>query len=81
MWVPGYSDIEVNEEANTLAKTGAHKEWELPEPAVSVSYRRCRLAVRWWMESEHKKVCNQMGTCLHTKNKIRIFDKIPSKNY
>merc|ERR1712215_585788 len=80
MWVPGHSDIEGNEEADTLAKTGAHKEWELPEPAIPVSYRRCRLAVRWWMESEHDKIWKQMNTCLHTKNIIRTSDKIPSKS-
>ena len=80
MWVPGHSDIEGNEEADTLAKTGAHKEWELPEPAIPVSYRRCRLAVRWWIESEHDKIWKQMNTCLHTKNIIRTSDKIPSKS-
>ena len=80
MWVPGHSDIEGNEEADTLAKTGAHKEWELPEPAIPVSYRRCRLAVRWWIESEHDKIWKQMNTCSHTKNIIRTSDKIPSKS-
>ena len=46
MWVPGHSDIEGNEEADMLAKTGAHTTCEMPEPAVPISYRRCRLEVR-----------------------------------
>ena len=46
MWVPGHSNIDGNEEADTLAKTGAHKTYELPEPAVPFSYRKCRLEVR-----------------------------------
>ena len=49
MWVPGHSNIDGNEEADTLAKAGAHKQCEIPEPAVPVSYCRCRLEVRHWI--------------------------------
>ena len=50
MWVPGHSNIDGNEEADTLAKAGAFKMCEISEPAVPISYRRCRLAVRKWMD-------------------------------
>ena len=80
MWVPGHSDIEGNEEADTLAKTGSHKVWEIPEPAVPISYRKCRLEVRYWIEKEHAKVWKQTDTCLHTKRIIRTADKIPAKS-
>ena len=80
MWVPGHSDIEGNEEADTLAKTGAHKLWEIPEPAVPISYRKCRLEVRYWIEKEHVKVWNQTDSCLYTKGIIRTTDKIPAKS-
>ena len=80
MWVPGHSDIDGNEEADTLAKTGAHTVWEIPEPAVPISYRRCRLAVRYWTEKEHAKVWTQIDTCRHTKGIIRTSEKIPTKS-
>ena len=41
MWVPGHSNIDGNEEADTLAKTGAYKICEISEPAVPIAYRRC----------------------------------------
>ncbi|CAL4196332.1 unnamed protein product, partial [Meganyctiphanes norvegica] len=81
MWVPGHSDIDGNEEADILAKTGAHSLCEIPEPAVPVSYRRCRLEVRYWIVKEHCKVWNQSDTCLHTKGILRNADKIPAKAY
>ncbi|CAL4077635.1 unnamed protein product, partial [Meganyctiphanes norvegica] len=80
MWVPGHSDIDGNEEADILAKTGAHSLCEIPEPAVPVSYRRCRLEVRYWIVKEHCKVWNQSDTCLHTKGILRNADKIPAKS-
>ena len=80
MWVPGHSDIDGNEEADTLAKSGAYKLWEIPEPAVPISYRKCRLEVRYWIEKEHAKVWYQTDTCLHTKEIIRTSDKIPVKS-
>ena len=81
MWVPGHSDIDGNEEADTLAKTGAHKVWEIPEPAVPISYRKCRLEVRYWIEKEHARVWNQTDSCLYTKGIIRTTDKIPTKSF
>ena len=71
MWVPGHSNIVGNEEADTLAKAGAFKRCEIPEPAVPVSYRRCRLEVRHWIKKEHKFVWNLSDTCQHTKGIIR----------
>jgi ribonuclease HI len=80
MWVPGHSDIEGNEQADTLAKNGAHTVCEIPEPAVPVSYCRCRLEVRYWIQKEHAKVWNQADSCLHTKGVVRTADKIPTKS-
>jgi len=80
MWVPGHSDIDGNEEADTLAKSGAYKLWEIPEPAVPISYRKCRLEVRYWTEKEHAKVWYQTDTCLHTKETVRTSEKIPAKS-
>ena len=80
MWVPGHSDIEGNEEADMLAKTGAHTTCEMPEPAVPISYRRCRLEVRHWMEKEHCKGWKQSKKCQNTKEIIRKADKIPYKS-
>ena len=80
MWVPGHSNIVGNEEADTLAKAGAFKRCEIPEPAVPVSYRRCRLEVRHWIKKEHKFVWNLSDTCQHTKGIIRTAKKIPSKS-
>ena len=80
MWVPGHSNIDGNEEADTLAKTGAHKTYELPEPAVPVSYRKCRLEVRKWVTKEHAKIWKQSDTCQHTKRMIGTTEIIPSKS-
>ena len=80
MWVPGHSNIDGNEEADTLAKTGAYKICEITEPAVPISYRRCRLTVRNWMDEEHSRVWRQTNTCVHTKRIIRTTDKIPTKS-
>ena len=80
MWVPGHSNIDGNEEADILAKSGAFKVWEIPEPAVPISYRKCRLEVRYWMEREHVKVWKQTDTCLYTKGIIKTSDKIPVKS-
>ena len=80
MWVPGHSNIDGNEEADTLAKTGAYKTCEISEPAVPVSYRRCRLTVRNWMDEEHDKIWKQTSTCAHTKRIIGTTDKIPTKS-
>merc|ERR1739842_76216 len=55
MWVPGHSNIDGNEEADILAKSGAFKVWEIPEPAVPISYRKCRLEVSFgWKKSMSK---------------------------
>ena len=80
MWVPGHSDIEGNERADTLAKNGAHTLCELPEPAVPVSYSRCRLEVRYWVQTKHAEAWKQAKSCLLTKEAIRKTDKIPAKN-
>lgn len=52
----------------------------MPEPAVPVSYCRCRLNVRYWVQKEHAKAWNQAVTCRLTKEAIRTADKIPSKS-
>ena len=67
MWVPGHSDIEGNERADTLAKMGAHTVCEIPEPAVPVSYYRCRLEVRYWIQKMHVKAWKQTDSCRLTK--------------
>ena len=79
MWVPGHSDIEGNEEADTLAKTGAHTVCTMPEPAVPISYRRCRLEARLWTKKEHSKDWKQSSKCSHTKGVISKTERIPSK--
>ena len=80
MWVPGHSDIEGNEQADTLAKNGAFTVCEIPEPAVPISYCRCRLEVRYWVQKEHAKAWNHADSYRHTKGVIRTTDKIPSKS-
>ena len=80
MWVPGHSDIEGNEQADTLAKIGAHTLCEIPEPAVPVSYCRCRLEVKYWIRKMHVKAWKQADTCRLTKEAIKSTDKIPSKS-
>ena len=80
MWVPGHSDIEGNERADTLAKMGAHTMCEIPEPAVPVSYCRCRLEVRNWIQKEHAEAWKRAETCRLTKEAIRKTDRIPAKS-
>ena len=80
MWVPGHSDFEGNERADTLAKTGAHTLCEIPEPAVPVSYCRCRLEVRYWIQKMHVKAWKRADSCRLTKEAIKSSDKIPSKS-
>ena len=80
MWVPGHSDIEGNERADTLAKMGAHTVCEIPEPAVPVSYCRCRLGVRKWIQKEHAEAWKRADSCRLTKEAIRKTEKIPAKS-
>lgn len=80
MWVPGHSDFEGNEQADALAKNGAYTVSEIPEPAVPVSYSRCRLEVRNWIRKKHAKAWNQADSCRLTKKAVSTADKIPSKS-
>ena len=52
-----------------MAKNGAYIVCEIPEPAVHVSYCRCRLEVSYWVRKKHTKASNQADSCLLTKNK------------
>ena len=80
MWVPGHSDIEGNERADILAKNGAHTVCEIPEPAVPVSYNRCRLEVRNWIREKHAEAWNRADSCTLTKKAIYTTNKIPAKS-
>ena len=63
-----------------MAKNGAYIVCEIPEPAVHVSYCRCRLEVSYWVRMKRTKASNQADSCLFTK-KVKTTDRIPQRAY
>ena len=47
-WTPGRNDIQGNEKAGILAKSGSALNCSGPEPIISILYASCRAAIKNW---------------------------------
>lgn len=75
VWIPGHSNMEGNERADSLAKEGANKAFLGPEPAIGISSNTAKLAINAWAESEGRRYWHQTPELAHSKKFIRDTSK------
>lgn len=71
IWVPGHNDIEGNEAADALAKSGSKNEYKGPEPVIGLSYATQRSAIRHFFNMKHYSEWQETDTCSHSKTIIK----------
>jgi ribonuclease HI len=67
IWVPGHSDIEGNERADSLAREGSSKIPCAPLPVIPLSGGWFAAEVKKWSFLEHGRLWSNLGTCRQTK--------------
>lgn len=70
VWVPGHSNIEGNEKADSLAREGSNNPFIGPGPAIGLSYNTQRSIIRDFYYNKHKKQWNTQCDCKHSRTII-----------
>ena len=78
IWIPGHSGHEGNEKADLLARTGSSKQFYGPEPAIGISYRWFKTAIKDWMYSVLTKSWLDSPTCRQAKMMIDELSSLRS---
>ena len=69
-WTPGHTDIQGNEKADILAKSGSAINCSGPEPFISIPYASCRAAIKDWSVKRWKTSWIEQKDCLRIKENV-----------
>jgi ribonuclease HI len=66
-WIPGHTDRDGNDCADSVARAATEERVPGTEPALPISYSSCKLAVREWSTTKHARRWAQLKTCRHAR--------------